>query len=379
MKPTRLVVGVPKRSAPAPRVVRPPTTGSNPPSALTGIRCYSVEDEARTTTHQWLIPSSVSTGDGILVFINSYIGGDVTAPAGYTQLETESNIEMRHKVYWRISDGTEVDTTWSTANDTEAVAVFGRIPANGQTLATPDIAKGITVVGSTFDPIAITPAGGAGTYHVISVIMYQKGNPVPNDGTALSTGYEFVVHCANSSDVLEPAIYVQQKPSTAIVTTEDPDAIAWNTSAGSRYPMAYTLAIRAEEGDPTVVGFPVTASDIDSESATDGQVLTADGAGGAAWEDPSGGDHGALTGLADDDHTQYVLADGTRALTGDLSMGSNKLTNVTDPTSAQDAATKAYVDANAGGGYYEIIVSGSNPPVAVTNEASDDFLYGLVP
>lgn len=34
---------------------------------------------------------------------------------------------------------------------------------------------------------------------------------------------------------------------------------------------------------------PVQAGDIDSEAATDGQVLTADGAGAAAWEDAGGG------------------------------------------------------------------------------------------
>lgn len=38
-------------------------------------------------------------------------------------------------------------------------------------------------------------------------------------------------------------------------------------------------------------------------------------------------------------------ADGSGTMTGALNMGSNKITSVTDPTAAQDAATKAYVDA----------------------------------
>lgn len=39
--------------------------------------------------------------------------------------------------------------------------------------------------------------------------------------------------------------------------------------------------------------------------------------------------------------------DGSNAATGDLNLGTNKITNVGDPSSAQDAATKNYVDTSA--------------------------------
>jgi len=41
------------------------------------------------------------------------------------------------------------------------------------------------------------------------------------------------------------------------------------------------------------------------------------------------GDHGQMDGLGDDDHAQYLLIDGTRAMTGTLDMGSNSIDNVT--------------------------------------------------
>ena len=51
-------------------------------------------------------------------------------------------------------------------------------------------------------------------------------------------------------------------------------------------------------------------------------------------------DHGLLeaSSLLDDDHPQYVLVTGTRAFTGDQSMGGNQLTNVGAPIAGTDAA-----------------------------------------
>src|SRR5688572_3310819 len=47
--------------------------------------------------------------------------------------------------------------------------------------------------------------------------------------------------------------------------------------------------------------------------------------------------HAALTGLAVDDHKQYLLASGTRALTGNLSAGGFKITGLAAATAAGDA------------------------------------------
>ena len=50
---------------------------------------------------------------------------------------------------------------------------------------------------------------------------------------------------------------------------------------------------------------------------------------GAAWGTfGSAIDHGTLIGLGDDDHTQYLLVSGTRAMTGNLNMGTFAITNV---------------------------------------------------
>jgi hypothetical protein len=78
----------------------------------------------------------------------------------------------------------------------------------------------------------------------------------------------------------------------------------------------------------------------------------------------SGGtsDHGALGGLADDDHTQYVLADGTRAFTGNVTISANTLTLDGWQFEWDSANNIAYQTLTGGSGHFERI--GDAYPVA---------------
>lgn len=58
---------------------------------------------------------------------------------------------------------------------------------------------------------------------------------------------------------------------------------------------------------------------------------------------------GARTALSVPLNTNTMLLDGTQAMAANLQMGSNRITGLADPSGAQDAATKAYVDASAVG------------------------------
>ena len=129
-----------------------------------------------------------------------------------------------------------------------------------------------------------------------------------------------------------------------LIGIADDDHTQYSLADGTR---AFTSTVSGVT--PTVDAHLTTKSYVDSEiTAATGSLTT---------------DHGELTGLADDDHTQYSLADGTRAFTGTVSG--------VDPTETAHLTTKGYVDTAVG-------VSGAIDHGNLTGLADDDHTQYLL-
>lgn len=133
---------------------------------------------------------------------------------------------------------------------------------------------------------------------------------------------------------------------TATLTNEQVQDIVGGMVSGNTETF---VSVTYQDGDGTI-DFVVPVLDED-DMVSDSAAHLATQQSIKAYVDANAGgvsDHGALTGLADDDHTQYTLSSGTRDFTGIVSYD-------THPTFTADTqiVDKRYVDDSitAGGGY----------------------------
>ncbi len=137
----------------------------------------------------------------------------------------------------------------------------------------------------------------------------------------------------------------------------------------------------------------VTANDF---SATTRGVVPASGGGttnflraDGTWASAGVSDHGALSGLGDDDHTQYLLVDGTRATTGAFTVGGAGTLILAEGVAPSNTAGfgKIYVKSsdnklyfkNAGGSEFDLTVSGTLTGTGAAPVVDGAYTYYRIP
>ena len=169
--------------------------------------------------------------------------------------------------------------------------------------------------------ISFTPAGSIAATTVqaaIEEVAAEAGGAGASDHGSL-TGLSDDDHPQYHNDARGDARYWQL--STDLATQAELDThSADTTSVHGIADTSILLTTTAHDvRDHSAALSTAALADLGDVAATvpnDGQVLTFDTTNGWQPESIPAGDHGALTGLSDDDHTQYLLTSGTRTTTG---------------------------------------------------------------
>jgi len=135
---------------------------------------------------------------------------------------------------------------------------------------------------------------------------------------------------------------------------------------------APTGAVSANNQKVTNLGTPTTSTDASTKGYVDTQITNLIGTAPSTLDTLQeiataiNNDAGLYTTL----NNGKLNRDGTQAMTGALAMGANKITGVGDPTNAQDAATKNYVDTGVSSGVTIAISAASTAITASENAAT---------
>lgn len=132
-----------------------------------------------------------------------------------------------------------------------------------------------------------------------NIDLSSSSDPNPVGGVTLNDGDRVLLK--SQSTASENGLY-------SAVTATDPTTWTRTTDADEDQEVTAGMAVPIEEGDNAGVRYVLTTSN----------PITVGSTGLTFSSMASLTDHGQLAGLADDDHTQYLRADGVRNVTGDL-------------------------------------------------------------
>gem|GEM_PF-2951344 len=212
----------------------------------------------------------------------------------------------------------------------------------------------LTNVPSSFPPSSHTHAGSDITSTVASAV-----NADTVDGKHASDFAE-VSHTHSAAQITSGILDIARIPTGTTGTT---CALGNHNHTGVYAPASHTHA----------------GSDITSAVASAVNADTVDGKHAADFADASHThSHSSLTGLSNDDHTQYLLVNGTRNMTGALNLGNNNLTNANNITSNGNVTAGGNFTYSSAKTYYLSISAAAFNPSASDDTWWNNWAYGYI-
>ena len=193
------------------------------------------------------------------------------------------------------------------------------------TIATADIAAGAVTTTEILDGTIATADIAAGAVTTTEIL----------DGTI--TAVDIATDAVTTTEILDGTIATADIATDAVTTTEILDATIVDADVSATAGIVYSKLAFSDN---------IVAADIATDAVTTAEILDATIVVGDLADDAV--ETIKIKDLnvtnAKLDKTNIPLS-GFAAAAADVDLGANKLTDVADPTAAQDAATKAYVDA----------------------------------
>ena len=292
---------------------------------------YLRKDGAVTLVSWNTTPLTITAGTSPYVFVNKngVVSTSSMEPDGFTNIilgraganasvvYSLGNLDINIANY-----GNKVENYLRKAIGTVYVS-GSMVTENATTPRAIDVTAGQWMYGTKIrNPSAKTAPTIQDIYKSGGVITFTPRNTVPNDtyddGTnlvSITPGY-FVKHVLYQSAEGAYQSYSLGHAQAEYATLQEAINAPLPTPLIPPDATPRIAALVMQEGVNSIVEI----IDIRPMFFRDGGVAT--GAGGGV------SDHGDLMGLDDDDHLQYLLASGTRAMAGDLNLGSNDITNV---------------------------------------------------